>query len=249
MLVAQLLRKYCAFPLALPNQQARLSARRLRLVEDYIQAGLASRLTLEDLSASIHMSAYHFARIFKATTGQTPHAYVTRLRIERARELLRTSRCSMPAIARRVGFASKSHFAATFLRLTGISPHLFRSATSSETSDRDVAGEFGRTFVSRSPSTKRAGIRPQQQVIAPATTVQSDRRPVSVQHHACTGQAMKSKKSEAELVAWGTRRRFLTGSAANDLPSRCARLYAGTETASLDNASRNEEEHSHGSIT
>ena len=74
MLVAQLLRKYCAFPLALPNQQARLSARRLRLVEDYIQAGLASRLTLEDLAASIHMSAYHFARMFKATTGQTPHA-------------------------------------------------------------------------------------------------------------------------------------------------------------------------------
>jgi AraC family transcriptional regulator len=138
MLVAQLLRKYCAFPLAFPNQQARLSARKLRLVEDYIQAGLASRLTLEDIAGSVHMSAYHFARMFKATTGQTPHAYVTRLRIERAQELLRTSRWSMPAIARRVGFASKSHFAATFLRLTGISPHLFRSATGSEASDEEM---------------------------------------------------------------------------------------------------------------
>jgi AraC family transcriptional regulator len=95
MLVAHLLRKYCAFPLALPNQQARLSARRLRLVEDYIQAEMASRLTLADMAASIHMSAYHFARMFKATTGQTPHAYVTRLRIERAQELLRTSRWSV----------------------------------------------------------------------------------------------------------------------------------------------------------
>ena len=138
MLVAQLLRKYCSFPLALPNQSTRLSVRRLRLVEDYIQAGLASRLTLEDLAASIHMSAYHFARLFKATTGQTPHAYVTRLRIERAQELLRTSTSSISAIAQRVGFSGKSHFAATFLRFTGIPPHLFRSATRRETSEEEM---------------------------------------------------------------------------------------------------------------
>jgi AraC family transcriptional regulator len=138
MLVAQLLRKYCAFPLPTPNPQARLSARKLRLVQDYIHAGLATRLTLEDIAASIHMSAYHFARMFKATTGQTPHAYVTRLRIERAQELIRTSPWSTPAIARHVGFASKSHFAATFLRLTGISPHLFRSATRSETNEEEM---------------------------------------------------------------------------------------------------------------
>jgi AraC family transcriptional regulator len=128
-LVAQLLRKYCAFPLAHLNREARLSSRRFRLVRDYIHAELATKLTLEDIAASVNMSAFHFARMFKATTGQTPHAYVTRLRIERAQELLRTSRCSMLAIARQVGFANKSHFAATFLRLTGTSPHLFRSAT------------------------------------------------------------------------------------------------------------------------
>jgi AraC family transcriptional regulator len=85
MLVAQLLRKYCAFPFPVPNGQARMSARKLQLVKDYVHAGLASRLTLEDIAASIHMSAYHFARTFKATTGETPHAYVTRLRVERAR--------------------------------------------------------------------------------------------------------------------------------------------------------------------
>ncbi|KAA6465281.1 helix-turn-helix transcriptional regulator [Acidobacteria bacterium AB60] len=138
MLVAQLLRKNCAFPLALPNRAPRLSVRKLRLVEEYIQASLASRLTLENLAASIHMSAFHFARLFKATTGQTPHAYVTRLRIERAQELLRTSTSSISAIAQRVGFPGKSHFAATFLRLTGIPPHLFRSATRRETSDEEM---------------------------------------------------------------------------------------------------------------
>src|SRR5579884_838676 len=128
MLVAQLLRKYCAFPLALPDRRGRLSARKLRLVQDYIYGALATRLTLDDLAASIHMSAFHFARMFKATTGQTPHAHVTRLRIERAQELLRTSRDSIATIARQVGFASRSHFAGVFLRLTGASPHMFRNA-------------------------------------------------------------------------------------------------------------------------
>lgn len=138
MLVAQLLRRYCAFPITVPDCAARLSARKLRSIQDYIQAGLATRLTLDDIAASIHMSAYHFARMFKATTGQTPHAYVTRLRIERAQELLRTSRQPMSAIARHVGFSSKSHFAATFLKLTGMPPHLFRTATRRETSDEEI---------------------------------------------------------------------------------------------------------------
>jgi len=57
MRVAQLLRKYCAFPFSLPNGQARMSARKLQLVKDYVDAGLSSRLTLEDIAASIHMSA------------------------------------------------------------------------------------------------------------------------------------------------------------------------------------------------
>ena len=138
MLVAQLLRKYCAIPCAIPNGQARLSARKLRLVKDYIDAGLATKLTLEDIASSVHMSAYHFARTFKATTGQTPHAYVTHLRIERAQELLRTSPSSISAVARCVGFAGKSHFAATFHRVTGISPHLFRSATRREANSEEM---------------------------------------------------------------------------------------------------------------
>lgn len=138
MLVAQLLRKHCAFPFPLPTGPAGMSARKLQLVRDYVDAGLSGKLTLEDIAASIHMSAYHFARCFKATTGETPHAYVTRLRVERAQELLRTSSWSMPAIAQRVGFSSKSHFAAVFLRLTGISPHRFRNATRGRANDEEM---------------------------------------------------------------------------------------------------------------
>jgi AraC family transcriptional regulator len=138
MLVAQLLRKHCVFPFPSKAGPAGITARKLQLVRDYVDAGLSGKLTLEDIAASVHMSAYHFARCFKATTGETPHAYVTRLRLERAQELLRTSSSSMPAIARRVGFSSKSHFAAVFLRLTGISPHGFRDATRGRANDEQM---------------------------------------------------------------------------------------------------------------
>jgi AraC family transcriptional regulator len=138
MLVAQLLRKHCSFPLASTTGPARINARKLQLVRDYVDAGLAGKLALEDIASSIHMSAYHFARCFKATTGETPHAYVTRLRVERAQELLRTTSSSMSAIARRVGFSSKSHFAAVFLRSTGISPHRFRNTTHSNADEEEM---------------------------------------------------------------------------------------------------------------
>lgn len=138
MLVAQLLRRYCAFPFPVLNRQARMSARKLQLIHDYVHAELAGRITLEDIAASVHMSAYHFARTFKATTSETPHAYVTRLRVERAQELLRTSFWSMPVIARHAGFSSKSHFAAVFRRLTGLSPHQFRSATRNSAFDEEI---------------------------------------------------------------------------------------------------------------
>ena len=138
MLVAQLLSRYCAFPVPAPHRQGKMSARKLRVVQDYVHAGLAGRITLEDIAASVHMSAYHFARTFKATTGETPHAYATRLRVERARELLRTSAWSMAVIARHAGFSSKSHFAAVFRRSTGLSPHQFRSATCNSRSDEEM---------------------------------------------------------------------------------------------------------------
>jgi AraC family transcriptional regulator len=129
LLVAHLLRKHCAFPLPVRDSVPALSSRKLRLVRDYIEAELSNSLKLEDLAAVIHVSSFHFARMFKTATGQTPHAYVTRLRLERAQDLLRHSDLSIAKIARTVGFSSKSHFAAIFLRSTGLTPNLFRSTT------------------------------------------------------------------------------------------------------------------------
>jgi transcriptional regulator GlxA family with amidase domain len=65
-----------------------LPACRLRRVTQYIQDNLHRTLRLAELSAHVHMSPYHFARLFKRSTGTPPHRFVLRRRIDRATTLL-----------------------------------------------------------------------------------------------------------------------------------------------------------------
>src|SRR5437588_12357375 len=65
-----------------------LPACRLRRVTQYIQDNLHRKLRLVELSAHVHMSPYHFARLFKRSTGTPPHRFVLRRRIVRATNLL-----------------------------------------------------------------------------------------------------------------------------------------------------------------
>jgi len=68
--------------------QEGLDRRRLSRVLDYIQAPLESDLTVDQLAAVACLSRFHFARAFKAATGQSPHRYVSAKRLERAKALL-----------------------------------------------------------------------------------------------------------------------------------------------------------------
>ena len=99
---------------------------RLRRVTEYIDANLPGTLSLDELSALAHMSRFHFARLFKKSTGVPPHRFVVRRRIDRAQELVETRTLSISAIAASVGFHSLSHFSKTFHRLTGCAPTVYR---------------------------------------------------------------------------------------------------------------------------
>ena len=59
-----------------------LPAYRLRRVVQYIQDNVERELPLAELSAVVHMSPYHFARLFKSSTGLSPHRFVVRHRID-----------------------------------------------------------------------------------------------------------------------------------------------------------------------
>lgn len=68
-----------------------LPQKRLRAVIEFIEGHLDADPTLADMAAIAHLSPYHFARQFKATTGLPPHQYVIARRVERAKELVQGS--------------------------------------------------------------------------------------------------------------------------------------------------------------
>ena len=115
-----------------------LPGRRLRRVTEYIQQNLDKDLTLAELAALVCMSRYHFARLFKGSTGVPPHRFVVRQRIARARGLLATPERSIATISRLVGFRTSSHFTTVFRHVLGITPGAYRTAARQE--DRPARG-------------------------------------------------------------------------------------------------------------
>lgn len=107
-----------------------LPPRLRRRVEDYIEAHLEEPIRISDLAELAHLSEFHFARMFKAATGEAPHTFLQRRRMERARRLLSDTRMPLAELALACGFASQSHFAACFRRNAGLTPRQYRAATS-----------------------------------------------------------------------------------------------------------------------
>jgi AraC-like DNA-binding protein len=103
-----------------------LPACRLRRVTQHIQENLQRELRLAELSGLVHMSPYHFARLFKRTTGVPPHRFLVRRRIDVARALLEARTVPIAEIAGLVGFRTPSHFTTTFRRVTGLTPSEYR---------------------------------------------------------------------------------------------------------------------------
>ena len=104
-----------------------LSAKQLERLSDFIRANLGHELTIDRLATLVNMSPFHFARCFKHTTGLTPHQFVTRERVERAKAMLSQGRQPIGDIAMAVGFSSQSHFADVYRRVTGTSPRRARN--------------------------------------------------------------------------------------------------------------------------
>jgi len=99
-----------------------------RRVREYIDAHLDENVGLEVLASLAGLSVHHFARAFRQSVGEPPHAYILRRRIERARELVKQTDQPLSQIALAVGFSDHSHFARHFRRLVGVTPSTARWA-------------------------------------------------------------------------------------------------------------------------
>jgi AraC family transcriptional regulator len=128
LLAGHLLRRYGAAPMAHRGPMPRRGpAGELRpgavdVVAEYIHAHLADVITLDNLAGAVSLSPYHFARSFRATTGMTPHAFVTEHRLMVARDRLLRGDASVTGIGLSVGFSNISHFRRLFRRRYGLTP-------------------------------------------------------------------------------------------------------------------------------
>ena len=105
-----------------------LPREKLRAIVAYVEDHRDAGPTLEQLAAVAHLSAYHFARQFKAATGLPPHQYVLARRVERAKQLLQAGTDLSPAeVAAHAGFSYQSVFSQHFKRLVGVTPGQFRT--------------------------------------------------------------------------------------------------------------------------
>lgn len=93
----------------------------------YIEANYSHKLTLEDISSALHISKYHFCKVFRSATGMTFSQYVNALRVYHAQTLLLDSRESISAIAYECGFGSTQNFNHFFKKALAITPKEYRS--------------------------------------------------------------------------------------------------------------------------
>jgi AraC family transcriptional regulator len=103
-----------------------LPPRRLQRVFSHIRENINRDLSVNELAQVVGMSQYYFSKLFKMSTGTTPHQYVMRQRVERAQELLRESHTPLGEVATLVGFETQSHFTSVFRRLVGATPKHYR---------------------------------------------------------------------------------------------------------------------------
>jgi AraC family transcriptional regulator len=103
-----------------------LTPARMRKVVELVHAEIDGDLSLEELADATGLSITHFSQMFRESTGQSPHQFVLHRRVDRAKELLRTSEMRVLDVAVACGFKSQQHFARIFRRVCGASPTEYR---------------------------------------------------------------------------------------------------------------------------
>src|SRR6202163_3109986 len=103
-----------------------LGSARLRRIKELVHAKMEDDLSLDEMAESVGLSTAHFARMFRKSTGETPHQFVLRQRLARAKAMLRAPDARVLDVAVACGFKTQQHFAQVFRDVWGISPTGYR---------------------------------------------------------------------------------------------------------------------------
>ena len=120
--VIHLLRRYSA----VTHENSSLTHIQVQQAIDYIHTHLDRELSLVEIAGVVNSSPTYFASLFKRATGTSPHQYVIRQRVERAKMMLLKTDLTISDIASQVGFSSQSHLTQQFKRFTGMTPKQVR---------------------------------------------------------------------------------------------------------------------------
>jgi AraC-like DNA-binding protein len=104
--------------------------RRFKRSLEYLDAHFLENVTLSELSDIAGLSVFHFLRLFRATAGLPPHAYLIQRRIDYARGLL-SQGFPIVHVGLEAGFADQSHFTRWFMKIVGVTPGHYRRASNS----------------------------------------------------------------------------------------------------------------------
>jgi AraC family transcriptional regulator len=103
-----------------------LGSARSRRIKELVHAKRGADLSLDEMAQSIGSSTAHFTRMFRKSTGETPHQFVLRQRVERAKTMLRAPDARVLDVAVACGFKTQQHFAQVFRDVCGVSPTQYR---------------------------------------------------------------------------------------------------------------------------
>ncbi|HVR27323.1 MAG TPA: AraC family transcriptional regulator [Candidatus Polarisedimenticolia bacterium] len=103
-----------------------LGSARLRRIKELVHAKMDDDLSLDEMAQSVGLSTAHFARMFRKSTGETPHQFVLRQRLEQAKAMLRAPDARVLDVALACGFKTQQHFAQVFRDVWGVSPTEYR---------------------------------------------------------------------------------------------------------------------------
>lgn len=126
LLCIQLLRSHSEFSGSAIGDGPGLRSLQLKRVTDFMTEHLDEAVGLQQLAEILHISRFHFCTAFRKATGFTPHQWLVRMRMERARQLLSTSTLTITEIALAVGYQTPSSFTQAFRSAVGITPTAYR---------------------------------------------------------------------------------------------------------------------------
>lgn len=126
-LIVLLLRKYISKFITKKELITKVNnLKRFDLIFQYINTNYSKKITTEELSNIVHISTYHFCRIFKQMTGKTPTDYINGIRLEKAVDYLNKRELNITEIALRCGFDSINYFSRLFKKQYNVSPTKFK---------------------------------------------------------------------------------------------------------------------------